>query len=71
MLPALPATAAVEARPPGTEVPAHDPSLVRSREGTISCAFCGRLGRFLRHETLARAGRPERQRRFRSRVEGS
>lgn len=71
MVPALPASAAIEARPPGTEVPAYDPPLLRSREGTISCAFCGRVGRFLRHETLARTGRPERQRRFRSRVEGS
>lgn len=71
MVPALPASAAIEARPSGTEVPAHDPPLLRSREGTISCALCGRLGRFLRHETLARAGLPERQRRFRSRVEGS
>jgi hypothetical protein len=71
MVSALPATAAIEARPPGTEVPAHDPPLVRSRGGTISCAFCGRLGRFLRHETLARAGLPEHQRRFRRRVEGS
>jgi uncharacterized Zn finger protein (UPF0148 family) len=71
MVPALPATTAIEAGPPGTEVPAHDPPLVRPREGTISCAFCGRVGRFLRHETLARAGLPARQRRFRSRVEGS
>lgn len=61
MVRALPATVALSARPTGSEVPAREKARV-----VVSCAFCGRRGRFIRHETLARAGRPERQRRFRS-----
>jgi hypothetical protein len=68
---ALPAADAMAARPTGTEVPAHDPQHVRHFRRPVVCAWCGQAGRYLRHETLARAGRPEQQRPFRSRVEGS
>jgi hypothetical protein len=64
MVRASPAASATEApRSTGKEeTTAHAPKEPR-------CAFCGRPGRFIRHETLARAGRPEKQRRFRSRGE--
>jgi hypothetical protein len=48
----------------GGEVPTHVPSRARA----ACCAACGRPGLFVRHETLARAGRLHRQRRFRSRA---
>ena len=61
MVRASPAAGATQApRPTGVEVHAHVQRQLR-------CAFCGRPARFIRHETLARAGRPERARRFRSR----
>jgi hypothetical protein len=63
---APPATSAMEApASPGGEVPTDVVFDVR-RPGAC-CARCGRPGRFVRHETLARAGPLRRQRRFRSR----
>jgi len=48
----------------GTPDVTHHPG---QRAWPVRCARCGRLGQFVRHETLARAGRPEQQRRFRCR----
>jgi hypothetical protein len=55
-----PATSATEA-PPAMEV-THAP---RARP-RLCCAFCGVAGRFVRHATLARAGRPQQFRRLRA-----
>jgi hypothetical protein len=61
---APPTTSATEAPlSPGVEVSTH----VLSRARAACCASCGRPGRFVRHETLARAGRLHQQRRFRNR----
>lgn len=49
----------------GVEVNGDDLDLARARGQQTSCALCGRTGRFVRHETLARSGRLEEQRRFR------
>jgi hypothetical protein len=52
----------------GFEVTAHVPAHAPPRARPLCCAFCGLRGRYVRHDTLARAGRPEHQRRFRSRA---
>jgi hypothetical protein len=50
---------------PTAEMPRGPVRAWRTAQAVV-CARCGRLGRFLRHETLALTGRLERQRRFRS-----
>jgi hypothetical protein len=68
---APPATSAMEApASTGVEVPTNVVHHVREHRGAC-CAACGRPGRFVRLETLARAGRLHRQRRFRSRSQAS
>jgi len=62
------ARASTPAGPTTTETPPpgdHRRRTLRSAQ-PVACARCGRLGRFLHHGTLAFAGRPERQRCFRS-----
>jgi hypothetical protein len=69
MVRASPAASATTApRATGSEVTAHASSLAPPRARPVCCAVCGVRGQFVRHETLARAGRPEHQRRFRSRA---
>lgn len=64
MVRASPATSATEA-PPAMEV-THAPLHARPRSRRLCCAFCGVAGRFVRHDTLARAGRPQQFRRLRA-----
>jgi hypothetical protein len=64
MVRASPATSATEA-PPAIEVTAHATVHARPRPRRACCALCGVVGRFVRHETLARTGRPEQHRRLR------
>jgi hypothetical protein len=66
MVRASPAASAMEALPQtGAEASIHVTHLPRPEARRVCCARCGRAGRYLRHETLARTGRPEHQRRFR------
>jgi hypothetical protein len=50
----------------GLEVSRHVTHHPRPTAGLVRCASCGRAGRFLRHDTLARVGRPQHHRRFRA-----
>ncbi|HEX7488392.1 MAG TPA: hypothetical protein VF341_05760 [Anaeromyxobacteraceae bacterium] len=66
MVRASSAASAMEAPPQtGAEASTHVTHHPRAQARRVCCARCGRAGRYLRHETLARAGRPEHQRRFR------
>jgi len=55
------------AKTTGAEVTSDVTHRPGPRAWPVRCARCGLLGQFVRHETLARAGRPEHQRRFRCR----
>jgi len=69
MVRASPAAGATSApRSTGSEVTAHASSHAPPRARRPCCISCGARGHFVRHETLARTGRPEHQRRFRSRT---
>jgi hypothetical protein len=69
MVRASPAASATEAPlQSGVEAPIHVTHHVRPEARQVCCARCGRVGRYVRHETLARTGRPEHHRRFRGPV---
>jgi predicted RNA-binding Zn-ribbon protein involved in translation (DUF1610 family) len=67
MVRASPVTAArVAPASTGLEVSRHVTHHPCPTAGLVRCASCGRAGRFLRHDTLARVGRPQHHRRFRA-----
>jgi hypothetical protein len=64
MVRASQATSATEAQP-ATEILAHGPDHPPPQRRRPCCARCGAAGWYVRHDTLARTGRPHQYRRLR------